>query len=80
MQVISHLLFARDLIGLVDHIVDDTGGDFGAAGKRLDNADQLISNILASPFSGVSPLAPLNDRFVCHGGRGYRLTVCSRQI
>lgn len=78
MQVIRHPLVARDLIGLVDHIVNVTDGDFGAAGRRLDEVDQLISDILASPFSGVRLSGPLDGWLVRHGGRGYRLTVVFR--
>ena len=60
---------------MVDHIVDVTGGDFDAAGRRLDEVDDLIADISANPMSGVRLAPPLDGWLVRHGGRGHRLTV-----
>lgn len=63
---------------MVDHIVDVTGGDFNAAGRRLDEVDDLIADISANPMSGVRLALTLDGWLVRHGGRGHRLTVVFR--
>ena len=63
---------------MVDHIVEITGGDLDAAGRRLDEVDDLIADISASPMSGVRLAPPLEGWLVRHGGRGHRLTVVFR--
>ncbi|MDZ4065557.1 MAG: type II toxin-antitoxin system RelE/ParE family toxin [Tabrizicola sp.] len=68
----------QDLAALVDHIVEVTGGDFDAAGRRLDEVDDLIADISANPMSGVRLAPPLDGWLVRHGGRGHRLTVVFR--
>lgn len=78
MRIVRHPLVDQDLAALVDHIVDVTGGDFDAAGKRLDEIDNLIADIAANPMSGVRLAQPLNGWLVRHGGRGHRLTVVFR--
>src|SRR6056297_1201089 len=52
MRFVRHPFFERDLIGIVDHIVDVTDGDVAAARRRLDEVDDLIQKIAASPKSG----------------------------
>jgi hypothetical protein len=78
MRVVRHPLVDQDLAALVDHIVEVTGGDFDAAGRRLDEVDDLIADILANQMSGVRLTPPLGGWLVRHGGRGQRLTVVFR--
>lgn len=78
MRIVRHPLVDRDLESLVDHIADVTGGDLVAAGRRLDEVDDLISYISANPLSGVRLTPPLDGWLVRHGGRGYRLTIVFR--
>ena len=47
MHLVRHPLVDQDLAALVDHIVEVTGGDFDAAGRRLDEVDELIADISA---------------------------------
>jgi hypothetical protein len=53
MRIVRHPLVDQDLAALVDHIVEVTGGDFDAAGRRLDEVDDLIADISANSMSGV---------------------------
>jgi hypothetical protein len=78
MRIIRHPLVDRDLAALVDHIVEITGGDFGAAVRRLDEVDDLIADISTNPGSGVRLAPPLDGWVVRYGGRGHRLTVVFR--
>lgn len=78
MRLIRHPLVARDLSGLVDHIIEVTQGNFAAANRRLDEVDDLMADILANPLSGVRLSAPLDGWLVRHGGRDQRLTVVFR--
>lgn len=78
MRVVRHPLVDRDLVALVDHIVDVTGGDLEAAGRRLDEVEDLLVDISANPLSGVRLATPLDDWRVRHGGRGHRITVVFR--
>lgn len=80
MRLIRHPLVARDLTGLVDHIVEVTQGDFAAARRRLDEVDALLADILANPFSGARLADPLDGWLVRHGGRGHRLTIVFRPM
>ncbi len=54
MRIVRHPLVDQDLAALVDHIVDVTGGDFDAAGRRLDEVDDLIADISANPMSAFA--------------------------
>lgn len=78
MRIVRHPLVDQDLAALVDHIVEVTGRDFDAAGRRLDEVDDLIADISANPMSGVRLAPPLDGWLVRHGGRGHRLTVVFR--
>ena len=78
MRQSKHPLVERDLIGIVEHIVDVTQGDFDAAGRRLDEIDALIRDIAANPTSGMRLTGPLDGWLVRHGGRGHRLTIVFR--
>ena len=78
MRQSKHPLVERDLIGIVEHIVDVTQGDFDAAGRRLDEIDALIRDIAANPTSGMRLTGPLGGWLVRHGGRGHRLTIVFR--
>ena len=78
MRIVRHPLVDQDLAALVDHIVEVTGGDFDAAGRRLDEVDALIADISTNPGSGVRLAPPFDGWLVRHGGRGHRLTVVFR--
>lgn len=78
MRQSKHPLVERDLIGIVEHIVEVTQGDFDAAGRRLDEIDALIRDIAANPTSGMRLTGPLGGWLVRHGGRGHRLTIVFR--
>lgn len=78
MRQSKHPLVERDLVGIVDHIVEVTQGDFNAAARRLDEIDDLIRDIAANPMSGMRLTGPLDGWLVRHGGRGDRLTIVFR--
>ncbi|MBM2575373.1 type II toxin-antitoxin system RelE/ParE family toxin [Jannaschia sp. Os4] len=75
MRIVRHPFVERDLIGIVDHIVNTTEGDYAAAYRRLNEVDALLVSVLASPTSGVRLLGELDSWLVRHGGTGQRLTV-----
>lgn len=75
MRFIRHPFFERDLIGIVDHIVEITDGDFAAADRRLDEVDELLHDIAENPTSGVRLAGRLDGWLVRHGGSGHRLTI-----
>lgn len=75
MRLIRHPLVKRDLLELVDHIVEATQGDVAAASRRLDEIDALLAEIAANPGSGMRLAAPLDGWLVRHGGRGHRITI-----
>jgi plasmid stabilization system protein ParE len=78
MRQSRHPLVERDLVGIVEHIVEVTQGDFDAAARRLDEIDALIRDIAANPTSGMRLRGPLEGWLVRHGGRGHRLTIVFR--
>jgi plasmid stabilization system protein ParE len=78
MRVVRHPLVDRDLIALVDHIVEVTNGDFAAAARRLDEVDELLAAIQDTPHSGVRLSGAINGWLVRHGGRGQRITIVFR--
>lgn len=78
MRLIRHPWVRRDLIALVDHIVEITQGDYAAATRRLDEVDALLADILSNPQSGMRLTEPLNGWLVRHGGRGHRITIVFR--
>ena len=75
MRFIRHPFFERDLIGIVDHIVEVTDGDVAAASRRLDEIDALLQEISANPTSGARLSGKLDGWLVRHGGAGQRLTI-----
>lgn len=75
MRVIRHPLVNHDLIGLVDHIIETTQGNFAAATRRLDEIDALLEEIATNPASGMRLSPPLDGWLVRHGGRGHRITI-----
>ena len=75
MRFIRHPFFERDLIGIVDHIVEVTDGDLAAASRRLDEVDALLEAIASNPNSGVRLNGKLDGWLVRHGGAGQRLTI-----
>lgn len=78
MRIVRHPLVDQDLTALIDHLVEVTGDDFGAANRRLDEVDDIIADISANPMSGVRLAPPLDGWLVRHGGRDHRLTVVFR--
>ena len=75
MRFIRHPFFERDLIGIVDHIVEVTDGDVAAASRRLDEVDALLEAIASNPNSGVRLNGKLDRWLVRHGGTSHRLTI-----
>lgn len=75
MRIVRHPFVERDLIGIVDHIVSTTEGDYEAAFRRLDEVDALLGSVLANPTSGVRLRGKLDTWLVRHGGAGQRLTI-----
>lgn len=75
MRFVKHPFFERDVIGIVDHIVEVTDGDVAAASRRLDEIDALIQEISANPTSGARLSGKLDGWHVRHGGAGQRLTI-----
>lgn len=78
MRIVRHPLVERDLIALVDNIVEVTGGDFAAAARRLDEIDHLLDAIQTNPHSGVRLTGSLNGWLVRHGGRSQRISIVFR--
>lgn len=78
MRLVCHPFVERDLIGMVDHIVDVTLGDVAAAERRLDEVEALIASILETPRSGVRLGSALSGWLVRHGGAGHRLAIVFR--
>ena len=75
MRFVRHPFFERDVIGIVDHIVEVTDGNVAAASRRLDEIDALIQEISANPTSGTRLSGKLDGWLVRHGGAGQRLTI-----
>ena len=75
MRFVRHPFFERDLIGIVDHIIEVTDGDVAAAARRLDEVDALLEAIASNPNSGVRLTDKLDGWLVRHGGAGHRLTI-----
>ena len=75
MRFIRHPFFERDLIGIVNHIVEVTDGDLAAASRRLDEVDALLEAIASNPNSGFRLNGKLDGWLVRHGGAGQRLTI-----
>lgn len=75
MRIIRHPFVERDLIGIIDHVVKTTEGDYAAAFRRLDEVDGLLRSVLENPTSGMRLRGRLDSWLVRHGGSGQRLTV-----
>jgi hypothetical protein len=78
MRQIRHPLVRRDVIGILDHIVESTRGDLAAAERRLDEIDDLLSAIAENPASGIRLDGKLAGWLARHGGRGKMITVVFR--
>ncbi|NJM81147.1 MAG: type II toxin-antitoxin system RelE/ParE family toxin [Tabrizicola sp.] len=78
MRVVRHPFVDRDLVALVDHIVEVSNGDFATAAWRLDEIDEMLAAIQDTPHSGVRLSGALNGWLVRHGGRGQRITIVFR--
>ena len=78
MRIVRHPFVERDMIGIVDHIVSITEGDYAAAYRRLDEIDALLGSVLENPTSGVRLRRELDSWLVRHGGAGQRLTIVSK--
>lgn len=80
MRFIRHPFFERDLIGIVDHIIEITQGDTAAAHRRLDEVDALLRAIGENPTSGMRLTGQLEGWLVRHGGSGHRLTIVFKPV
>ncbi|MFY2824200.1 type II toxin-antitoxin system RelE/ParE family toxin [Ruegeria sp. MALMAid1280] len=80
MHFVRHPFFERDLIGIVDHIVEVTDGDTAAALRRLDEIDTLFEAIVENPTSGARLGGKLDGWLVRHGGVGHRLTIVFKPV
>lgn len=78
MRLIRHPLVARDLMALVEHILDVTGGNIPAAERRLNEIEAMLQDISDNPLSGARLSPPLDGWLVRHGGRRNRLTIVFR--
>ncbi len=78
MKLVPHPFVARDIDGIVEHIVDTTSGDVAAALKRLDEIDVLIASILSNPWSGRRLSGAMDGWLVRHGGRDQMITMVFR--
>ena len=78
MKLVPHPFVQRDIDGIVEHIVDTTGGDVAAALKRLDEIDDLIASLLSNPWSGHRLSGVLDGWLVRHGGRDQMITMVFR--
>ena len=78
MRQIRHPLVERDVVAIAEYIVETTGGDIGAAERRLDEIDELLSDIARNPFSGVRLSGRLEGWLVRHGGHDRRITIVFR--
>lgn len=78
MRVVRHPLVPRDVEGIVEHIIEVTGGDVDAAERRLDEIDGLLAAIALNPRSGIRLDGPLAGWLVRHGGRGQAITIVFR--
>ncbi|ABD57137.1 hypothetical protein [Jannaschia sp. CCS1] len=75
MRFIRHPFFERDMIGIVDHIMEVTQGDTAAALCRLDEIEALLRSVAENPTSGHRLAENLEGWLVRHGGSGHRLTI-----
>lgn len=75
MHFVRHPFFERDLIGIVEHIVNVTDGDIAAADRRLGEVDVLLQTIATNPTSGVRLSGKLEGWLVRHGGTRHRMTI-----
>ena len=75
MRLVRHPFFERDLIGIVDHIIEVTPGDTASVLRRLDEIDALLEAIAENPTSGVRLAGKLDGWLVRHGGSRHRLTI-----
>lgn len=80
MRFIRHPFFERDLIGIVDHIIEITQGDTAAAHRRLDEVDALLRAIGENPTSGMRLTRQLEGWLMRHGGSGHRLTIVLKPV
>jgi hypothetical protein len=78
MRQIHHPHVRRDVMGILDHILETTQGDLAAAERRLDEIDALLEAIADDPASGVRLDGKLAGWLARHGGRGRMITVVFR--
>ena len=78
MRQIRHPLVERDIIGIAEHIVDVTQGDFAAARRRLDQIDDLLHAISQNPTSGARLSGELDGWFVRFGGTDRKISIVFR--
>ena len=73
-RIERHPLVRRDLRELARHVAN-VSGDLGAAERRLDQVDALLTDILANPNSGAFLSTELPGWRVRHGGADQRITI-----
>jgi plasmid stabilization system protein ParE len=78
MRQIRHPLVRRDVIGIFDHILENTHGNLAAAERRLDEIDDLLEAIAGNPASGVRLDGRLEGWLARHGGRRQMITIVFR--
>ena len=64
MRQVRNPFVERDIVGIAEHVVETTGGDFDAAYRQLDEIDDLLVAIVANLFSGTRLDPPPSDWFV----------------
>jgi plasmid stabilization system protein ParE len=77
-RLVRHPLVRNDVTGLFDHVLETTRGNLEAAGRRLDEIDDLLRSIAENPASGIRLDGRLAGWLVRHGGRGRMITVVFR--
>ena len=76
-RIERHPLVRNDLRELARHVAD-VSGDPRAAERRLDQVDDLLTDILQNPNSGALLSPALPGWGVRHGGAGRRITIVFR--
>lgn len=76
-RIERHPLVQHDLRELARHIAD-VSGDLRAAKHRLDQVEELLTDILRNPSAGSLLSPELPGWRVRHGGAGRRITIVFR--
>ena len=76
-KIERHPLVRRDLRELARHVAE-VSGDPRAAERRLDQVDEMLTDILRTPNSGAILGGDLSGWRVRHGGAGRKITIVFR--